>query len=665
MNDSTVSRRSFIASMATTAAAGVALSTKSVSDAKADESLAFEQTVNWDAEYDVVIMGMGFAGSMAAIEAAENGQRVLILEKAPRAARGGNSRVTCGYYIGYVDGGRDGFVNYVERVARGKDNDYLTPTHEDVEAYADHAAETTTWLQAHGCNPTVTIEAGPYKDIDGWQDFKRFSQTQPETGLNDVFGAKFYNTLVTNGLDHMDNIDVWYNAPGRHLIQDPQTKIVHGVVTEVDGQEYKVRALDGVLIATGGFTANQQMVQDFLRLPIAVPLGNPYCTGDGIKMAMEIGADIYHMCAAAGPEINIRNQTTQTVFAGGTIRITGHFNDPRESNEFTSGSTIFVGADGTRWINEVSMPDHGYVDFHGDNVTMLFPMPSYMVFDQAQFEAQPVIPVWNNEEKVEEGYIVKADTLEELAEALGLPEGSLDQTVATYNQYCADGEDKDFGRPVEDLHAFRESGPYYAVAVEPDMVNTQGGPRRNMRGEIIDVNGNVIPHLYGAGECGTPWGNTYPGGGNLGDAMGMGITCGHQLSVKKDDNFRGSVMDGKTPVDFTEELEHFEPEADNEFIGEGFGMAGSIWVKVVVDDGKISDIQVLHNFETPTIGDLAIKALPKQMIEAQSADVDIYTGATCTSRALKYAVKDALVKAGLYDAANLKDEPTLDFRTGQ
>ncbi len=659
-----VTRRGFIAGSATSAVVGAMA--VGVPSALADEGTpAFETSVNWDAEYDAVVLGCGFAGVIAAIEAAEHGQRVLVLEKAPYAARGGNSRTTCGYYVGFEEGGREGFVNYVEDVMRGVNHDYLTPTRDDVEQFADLMADLTPWLQAHGANPTVTIPEGPYKYIDGYKDFKRISHTQPHTGLNDVFGAAFYNILATKCMDKLDNVDVWYNAPGKRLIQDPVTKIVHGVVAEVDGQEYAVRALDGVLIATGGFTANQQMVQDYLRLPYAIPLGNAYCTGDGIKMAQGVGADLWHMCAMSGPDFNVPNAMTGTAWAGGTIRIMGHNGDPRESNEFTTGTAIIIGPDGTRWIDETRMSDHGYIDYHGDNMILQCALPAYVLFDQAQFDAKPVYPVWNNEEKVEEGVIVKGETLAELAETLGLPEGSLEETLATYNGYCADGKDPEFDRIPEDLHPLAEEGPYYAVEIWPSLVNTQGGPRRDMRGQIYDVEGNVIPHLYGAGECGVWWGNTYPGGCNVGDAMGMGLAAGRELSVKKDDVLRESALGGKEPVDFTEEPVSFEPEADNEFIGVGYGIGGPLWVKVVVENDEISDVQVLHNYETPTIGDLAIKTLPAQMVEARSADVDVYTGATASSRALKYAVKDALVKAGLMDAADLVEEPSLDYRNTQ
>lgn len=116
-----------------------------------------------------------------------------------------------------------------------------------------------------------------------------------------------------------------------------------------------------------------------------------------------------------------------------------------------------VGADGTRFCSETLEPDHGYEDFHGAKVICPIPLPVYMVFDSVQYKT-PVYPVWVNDEKVEEGIIVKADTLDELTEKLGLPAGSLVQTVADYNEACASGVDAFYGRDPEYMTPLLEEG---------------------------------------------------------------------------------------------------------------------------------------------------------------------------------------------------------------
>lgn len=177
-------------------------------------------------------------------------------------------------------------------------------------------------------------------------------------------------------------------------------------------------------------------------------------------------------------------------------------------------------------------------------------------------------------------------------------------------------------------------------------MNTQGGPKRDAQARILDVHGDPIPHLYGAGECGAMWSDVYPGGGNIGEALSYGLIAGEALAVKKDDVSAESFMGGKEPASFTFEPPTFAAEAGNEFVGMARGIGGPIWVKVTVDGGAWS-LEVLHDYETPGIGAKAVEALPPLMVEAQSADVDAYTGATATSKALTAAVKDALAQAGI------------------
>ena len=323
--------------------------------------------------------------------------------------------------------------------------------------------------------------------------------------------GKLWNAGIFNALERIaqtyDNLDIWYDTPAKRLIQDPATKMIHGVTVEHDGNEYNVRAIDGVAMCVGGFAANNLMVQDYLRFPYAVALGSSYNTGDGVKMSIAVGADLWHMTATDGPDYNVENPQTGTAFAAGTIRIRGHHDDRRESSCFTCGNAIIVGADGTRYCDEGTLPDHGFEDYHGRLVFVNMSLPSYIVFDQTAFDAQPIYPAWQtNDEQLEAGVILQAETLEELNEQLDIAPDSLAATVEQYNGYCAAGEDPDFGRAPEYLNPV-EKGPFYAVEIKPSIVNTQGGPRRDSLARIIDVEGNPIPHLYGAGECGAIWGD--------------------------------------------------------------------------------------------------------------------------------------------------------------
>lgn len=631
-----VNRRTFIS----TAALGSAATIATAGTALADEAAAdgtFESSIAWDAEYDVVVVGGGFAGLMCASVAADAGQHVLVLEKAPYAERGGNSRVTCGAYTTCYPEDRDAFVGYLRGVA----GEYSTPTTELLEAFADAVIRVPDWLNERGANATLlNTGCGSYPQYEGWDTVNFHCED-----------GKLWNAGIFNSLERIaqsyDNLDIWYDTPARRLIQDPQTKVIHGVTIEHEENTYNVRALDGVALCCGGFAANERMVEDYLRFPYAVALGSTYNTGDGVKMATAVGANLWHMTATDGPDYNVRNPQTGKAFADGTIRIRGAHADRRESSAFTCQNAIIVGADGTRYCDEGTLPDHGFEDFHGRLVFVNMSLPSYIVFDQTAFDSQPIYPAWEtNDEQLENGVILKGETLDELNQQLKIAQGTLADTVAQYNEYCAAGEDPDQHRAPEYLLPL-ETGPFYAVEIEPSIVNTQGGPERNEHAQIIDVEGNPIPHLYGAGECGAIWGDVYQGGGNIADALAFGLIAGEELSNKASDTDHTSLVEGENRIDFTTELVSFSPEADNEFIGLGYGLGGPLWVKVTVDGTSISDIEVLWNLETPGVGSKAVASLPQAMVEAQSVDVDDFSGATSTSHALKDAVTDALTQAGL------------------
>jgi predicted oxidoreductase len=108
-----------------------------------------------------------------------------------------------------------------------------------------------------------------------------------------------------------------------------------------------------------------------------------------------------------------------------------------------------------------------------------------------------------------------------LATKIGRDPDALEQTVVRYNEFCALGKDLDFGRSPEYLLAI-ETPPYYAMELSPTFTNTQGGPRRNLHAQILDIRGNPIPRLYSSGELGSIYSNAYNGGMNLGECMAFG-----------------------------------------------------------------------------------------------------------------------------------------------
>ncbi|MDU1880116.1 MAG: FAD-binding protein, partial [Eggerthella sp.] len=144
----------------------------------------------------------------------------------------------------------------------------------------------------------------------------------------------------------------------------------------------------------------------------------------------------------------------------------------------------------------------------------------WFVFDQAGLDAG-ACPEETSTDPVGDGWAVSADTLEELAKVIEVPEDELLKTVKQWNEFVDKGEDLAFYRPSDTLTGLNQP-PYYAMLCVPALLNTDGGPVRNEKGEILDPFGQAIPGLYSAGEFGSIWGHLYQGGGNVGECGAFG-----------------------------------------------------------------------------------------------------------------------------------------------
>ena len=584
---------------------------------------------SWNAEYDVVVIGFGGAGASAAIEAADAGAKVLVLEKAPATAAGGNTKVSGQQVLSPTD--VDTALAYFDEIFAGYtyDKELVKATTEGMHAIGDWMLYLNSELDLQ------QIIYPEFPEVAG-SETMRCWLIDGERSTGKVW------KMLTDGVDaRVKKIDVWYESPAIELVQDHETKMITGVIAEHEGETVRIKAENGVVMAMGGYENNQEMIQNYYHLLYAYPKGTVYNTGDGVIMAQKVGAALWNMNNPAGPDLNFKDPDSN-VYYGYSLAMT-----------FGSRSTIFVGPDGTRFINEAKMTRHGKMYTSGTYQTATTVLPAYAIFDEACFTAAPVTTSggWSSDNmaELEKGWIVKADTLAELAEKIGVDAAGLEKTVARYNWYCEQGEDYEFDRAAATLTALSAEGPYYAMELTPTLTNTQGGAVRNANCEVIDLDGNVIGHLYSAGEFGSMYAHGYNGGGNVSEALVTGRIAG--ANAAKADKSEIPAVSNVIAGSGEAEAEEAEAETvalelkDGAYQGTGRGMASDIAVDVVVAGGKIESVTVTAASDTPGIFEAAVEKMPAKFVEAQSTNVDVVAGATMTSNGIIAAVEDALSKA--------------------
>lgn len=595
------------------------------------EAPSFLDTVDWDAEYDVIVVGYGGAGAVSAVSAAENGAKVLLLEKAPKGMEGGNTRYTCELVLCPTD--REKAITYF-KLMRGN---YQDLSDEIIEAVVDGLMGTEAWLLNHNMNPDTTLRF-PLKEFP---DFEGSDSMQCVTPDGVLYSGTLFGILSSNVEALSDNIDVWYSTPAVKLIQDKETKIIHGVIAENGGSKINIRTKNGVIMACGGFENNDAMLENYCQIASGKAIGAHYNTGDGVKMCMDVGADLWHMSNVAGPTANFVNPLTNTAMFYGftsTSSSSGY-------SGFGNKSMILVGSDGSRFQNEASMGSHGRWNVSGSKLTLMFPENAWCVMDaKAAEEGVTAYKSWSEGmvEEVEKGWVIKADTLDELAAKMNVNAEGLNAEVKKYNAYCAAGEDVEFSRPAATLAAMT-SGPYYAFPVSATLTNTQGGARRNAECEILDVWGEPIPHLYSAGEFGSFYPDCYNGGGNLGECIWTGNKAGANAAAVKNDTTQSGMLK-KGALDLRAKETAYELGA-NQYLGRALGMGIDLFVVVTYAGNTIQEVKVVSNFETPGIGSKAVEQIPGKIVAANSTEVDAVTGATVTSKAIMAAVNDAVAQA--------------------
>jgi succinate dehydrogenase/fumarate reductase flavoprotein subunit len=641
-----ISRRSFVRDAAVGAAGiGAAIScAPAPSHARASENgkVTYADTISWDGEYDVVIVGFGGSGAVAATSAAREGASVLLVDKAPWGEVGGNTRYSKQYFMMSDD--YQTTYDYYTKIANHFDYD-----EEPLETYVQGLVDQIDQFEEfYGFTPFINEkETLEYPEISSTSGCHWCLVGEGENS-----GAQLWKTVrkpvVTT---YSDRIDVWYSSPAKRLIQDPETRTVVGVVIDKNGETVNVHARNGVVLSCGGYENSQPMLQAFLGYTNAHCFGSLYNTGDGIALASECGADIRNLCNYSGYG-NL----------GGMCWVQPEDRHAKMllDNNLSVGSCLVAGGNGQRYVNEnaatfghgIREDRHGRFEHCGEWNYHRYTHDNYYIFDQAQYdELESEGSLTDDATR----YMVSASGIEELCDQCeGLDAEVLEDTIRKYN-LCVDlGEDLTCKRPIESMRKIDTSTTLYAIPLQVAIENTEGGARRNGNYELVDRDYNAIPHLYGTGEFGGIVPSYVQGNGNLAECLISGRIAGKNAAAEKDPlpAIEGAVAaesDIRYTIDADYEREGqktFEPESDDEYIGQSeLGMGDIMTLKVTVDDGKINDISFLDIYETIGVCDKALVQVPEEIIEKQSTEVDTVAGATITSKAIIDAVNDALSKA--------------------
>lgn len=517
-----ISRREFIktATVAGAGAAAAGLFSRTVTPA-----MAAGVPDKWDKETDVVVLGTGFTGLAAAITAHEVGAKVLVLEKAKQEHEGGNSKVS-GNMWWTPTNAEEGF-DYVKAMAYGNTDD------ESLKALVAEMVKLNDWLSSKfGVEP---------KSIGGL-----FEPEHPQLPGKDSVrtwgnkGQTLASQLYIPIREYADKLklEFLYETPGQQLVQAPTGEIL-GVKAESGGKPLFIKANRGVILGTGGFEFDFEMARQFLPGWPVYGRGSPYNTGDGIRMAQQVGAQLWHMNNTLGGFGCLMVPEYAPVLINLSMPAMGY---------------IFVDKFGKRFMNETRGNRHGFghkeYQLFFDGILGDFTRnPWWTVFDETTrlkgrvamgfgtkftwFNAHSGYK-WSedNSAEIAKGWILSSPDLGALASQMEVDPSVLIETVSKYNDYVKNKADPEFGRPEATLVAV-EKGPFYAMKTYPATYNTQGGPRRNAKCQVLDAFGNPIPRLYSGGELGSFWGWMYNGGGNNAEALCTGQIAGRNAAAEK------------------------------------------------------------------------------------------------------------------------------------
>lgn len=454
-----------------------------------------EKAEDVEKEVDVVIAGAGGAGLTAAITAAQNGKKVLILEKA--SVPGGNSSYAtggmnaAGTHYQAEQGIEDSADLYYEDTMKGG-HDINDP--ELVRTLADNSSAAIDWLDSIGA---------PLSDVGRAGGASAARQHRPVDAEGKVLSVGTFLIEHLSATAEEAGVEIMTNTQVDAVLMDGNKAVGLHAVGEA-GNQVTIHA-NKVIITTGGFGSNPELITKYRPdLEGYVSTNAPSVTGDAIAFLEEVGADFVDL-----DQIQVHPTVVQK--DGSLI-----------SESLRGDGAILLNKEGKRFCDELGTRDavSAAVSAQPDGY-------AWLIADEAMAEKSNVIKKY-----VDKGHMVKCETVADLAKTIGADEATVQESLDAWAKACADKKDDAFGREgYDDAKTDLTHAPYYAVQIAPGIHHCMGGVKINKDAQVIGTDGNVIENLYAAGEVtGGVHGGNRLGGNAVADFTVFGRIAGENAS---------------------------------------------------------------------------------------------------------------------------------------
>jgi hypothetical protein len=530
----------------------------------------------WDRETDVVVLGTGTI-IPAILRAHDHGLEVLVLEKHPSYF--GGTTNWCGGAVSSpnhpvtLEGGlspipRDLLKQYLIECANDQSNDEL------IEMMLENYIPAVDYL-ASECGYDIKSFVPSTGQALGYMLYQPLSVLEQDyygrcctVGVNPhPTGLSMGRAFQAYGRDAIDerDIEILFGVAGKKLIYSGNPMLgngeVIGIYAEAESGTIAIKARYGVIIGTGGFDFNREMVQHYLPAPIMATCSIKTNTGDGHIMAMELGAEMRNMNECYRVAFNMINDTPEYQASDEAADAGIYATEESAARIWTApgrAGSIIVNKHGERFGNESASYDMFGRNFEkfDTGFNEWRNIPGYLICDGtykgAMGSGLEILPTI-----IEKGdmppYLHRFDTLETLADGMGINKENLLTTVERFNGYCETGVDLEWNRGVSSWDrgtcgdiarvesgeiinpclAPLKDGPFYCVRVYPGMLQTKGGIVINGNAQVKTVRGEIIPRLYAASNCiANPLGRGYGwSGGTVANGYIVGYVAANHIAT--------------------------------------------------------------------------------------------------------------------------------------